>query len=1047
MKSKIIYQILIFLICSSCLSAQNCRLNAGYLRCEYKTNPLGIDRPNPCLSWIVTSSHRGQKQTAWQIFAASSRQKLDANEADLWNSGKTESSETACIEYRGKSLKSQMQYFWKLRVWDANGNVSAWSPPAFWLMGLLHKNDWKAQWIGFDNRPENIYQQDNDSQPETFNDCNWVCNAIPAKAGIQKYFLKKIIKVDELSQFKVAKIRLAIDGRAVVWVNNQKISQIEDFKSAHSLNILGKLIDGDNVITIEAESVKQFCVIGKVIFEFQSKPAIIVPIDSTWTTDRTSLIPYGSAPWGKFDKKQWILPPPAYLRNDFKITKPIKRATVYASAIGLYQIYLNGEQVGQDFFTPGWTDYVTRVYYNTYDVTQMLRQGDNAVGAILADGWYAGYLGWSNARNHYGKNPRLLAQLCVEYTDGTTQTFATGSEWKASTGPIRLADILEGQTYDGRKEMPGWVEPSFNSDNWQKVDVTKSVSAIVQSYPGVTVQKFQEIKPLSVNQPRKGVYVYDMGTNFAGVVRLKVTNAVAGDTITLRFSERLNPDGTAYTENLRNARVTDIYICRGKGTEIFQPQFTYHGFQYVEITGFPGKPDLDTVIGIELTSATPVAGSFECSDKNANQLYRNICQTQRANFFDVPTDCPQRNERMGWTGDAQVYVYTACMNSDVQAFYEKWLTDLRDSQRKDGQFPKVAPFKLASSDAGPAWADAGVICPWTIYSVYDDKKLLKQAYPSMKKFVEFCKNRSTEEMLPPKKYFCYGDHLNLNAETSKDVIYTAYFAHSTKLTAQAAKALGKTGDAKEFEALFEKIKASFNKAYVDSNGKIESDTQTAYAIAISFDLLDEPVRSKAAEHLVERIKARDWHLSTGFVGTKDLMLALAQIGRNDIAYKLFHNDTYPSWGFSIKNGATSIWERWDGWTPDKGFQVARMNSFSHYAFGSIGQWMFENIGGIKSDGPGFKKIIINPQPGGKLSWAKTSYDSIYGKIVSDWKIKNGLFRLKISIPANTSAIVYIPAEDKKDVITDGAEFLKKQGGYILYEVPSGDYEFTVKIAQ
>ncbi|MBN1806191.1 MAG: glycoside hydrolase family 78 protein [Sedimentisphaerales bacterium] len=1045
MKSRIILCTFVYLASSSCLLAKDCQIKPKYLRCEYKVNPLGIDQPTPRLSWIVTSPNQGQRQTAYQILVASSLQRLEANAVDLWDSKKVKSDETACVVYKGKPMKAQMQCFWKLRIWDKDGNVSDFSPPASWFMGLLKKSDFKAEWIGLDNRPQNIYTRHIDAQPETFNDCSWICLADSNTS--EKYIFQKTIKVEELSQFKVAKIRLAIDGKAVVWINSQKVSQIEGFQPTHSINILKKLVDGNNLIAIETQNSKQISIIGKVIFEFQSKPAIIIPIDSAWTTAQTRLVTYGSQPWGKFDKKQWILPPPAYLRNDFEITKPVKRATVYTSALGLYQLYINGRVVGQDFFTPGWTDYNKRVYYNTYNVTQMLRQGGNAMGAILADGWYAGYLGWSRNRNHYGKNPRLFAQLCVEYSDETSKIFTTGPDWKASLGPIQLADILEGQTYDARKEISGWSEPNFQDDLWQKVDVTESIPAVLQAYPGVTVQKFQEIKPLSVNQPREGIYVYDMGTNFAGVVRLEVTDANPGDTITIRFAERLNSDGTAYTENLRNARVTDVYICKGQGTEIFQPQFTYHGFQYVEITGFPGEPGLDTITGIELTSATPVAGSFECSDETANQLYRNICQTQRANFFDVPTDCPQRDERMGWTGDAQIYVQTACMNSDVQVFFEKWLTDLRDSQRKDGQFPKVAPFKLASSDAGPAWADAGVICPWTIYSVYKDKYLLQQSYPSMKKFINFCKKRSTKEMLPPQKYFCYGDHLNLDAETSKDVIYTAYFAHSTRLTAQAAKALGKTGDAKKYEDLFEKIKTSFNKAYVDPNGRIESDTQTAYAIAIAFCLLDEPVQTKAASRLIEKIKARDWHLSTGFVGTKDLMLALAKVGRNDIAYKLFHSDTYPSWGFSIKNGATSIWERWNGWTPEKGFQVARMNSFAHYAFGSVGQWMFENIGGIKSDGPGFKKIIINPQPGGKLTWAKTSYNSIYGLIVSDWEIDKKNFRLNVSIPPNTTATVYIPAESKKDVFAKDAKFLRKDGGYILFEVYPGSYEFTVKTSQ
>lgn len=1034
MKSKAVFCVLIFLICSSSLSAQDCR--PQHLRCEYRVNPLGIDQREPRLSWIVVSSQRGAEQTAYQIRVASSQEKLDRDVGDLWDTGKVDSDETACVVYEGKPLSSGRLCFWKVRIWDKEDIASGWSAPASWSMGLLNKSDWKAQWIGFDNRPQNVYEHHNDKQPYTFVDCNWI--GLPKG----KHFFQKTVQINPLTMPKNLRLRLAVDGKAAVYVNNEVFARFQGIVPVRNLNLVDKLVDGNNVIMIQVESLPDSpnspALIGKIIFEYISSPSVAYPIGSDWNDDAKKTLPYGSTPWGRFDKTCLILPPPAYLRNDFEITKPVKRATIYASALGLYQLHLNGKAVGQDYFTPGWTDYNIRIYYNTYDVTQMLRQGKNTIGAILADGWYAGYIGWSLDRHHYGRNTRLLAQISVEYEDGTLQTFATGPDWKAATGPIRLSDIIMGETYDARKEI--------KSGSWQKVDVTKSVSALLQSYPGETVRRFGEIKPVSLKQPLKDVYVYDMGTNFAGVVRLKVKGN-PGDCVTLRFAERLNPDGTIYTENLRDARATDVYICKGGDMEVWQPQFTYHGFQYVELTGFPGEPDMDSVTGVELTSACPPAGSFECSNKVANQLYRNICQTQRANFIDIPTDCPQRNERMGWTGDAQVYVRTACMNSDVQMLFTKWLTDLRDSQQADGQFPKVAPSKLAGPDGGPAWSDAGVICPWTIYSVYGDKRLLEESYPSMRRFISFCKNRSTKNCLPPKKYHCFGDWLNINDDTPKDVIYTAYFAYSTKLTARAADVLGKNSDAKEYEELFQKIKSSFNKAYVEPNGSVLGNSQTTYVLALAFDLLDEPVRTKAAERLVERIKDCNWHLSTGFVGTKDLMLALAKIGRNDVAYRLFHNDTFPSWGFSVKNGATSIWERWDGWTPDKGFQIARMNSFSHYAFGAVGQWMFENISGIKSDGPGYKKIIIHPQPGGKLTWAKTSYNSIHGLIVSDWKIDGHVFKLNVSIPANTTAMVYIPAENQKDVqLTDsqGVKFIRKEENYILYEVPSGNYQFISK---
>jgi alpha-L-rhamnosidase len=914
-------------------------LKAERLRCEYRTNPLGIDETKPRLSWIVTSSQRGQKQTAYHILAASSQEKLDANQGYLWDTQKVSSDETTCIVYHGKPLKSRMRCYWKVKVWDKNDKASTWSNPAMWSMGLLQPEDWKAQWIGYDSRPERVVSTD------------------------------------------------------------------EQMRS-------------------------------------------------------------GTLEGGEVDGRNLVLPPPAYIRKSFSLHKSVEHAVVYSSALGWYQLYLNGKPVGDDYFTPGWTDYNKRVYYNAYDVTDMLQKGKNAMGAILADGWYAGYIRWHSRRierGHYGRNTRFLTQLHVEYRDGTSEIIATDSSWKASTGPILEADILMGQTYDARKELANWSNPGINTVDWANVNVS-NIEAKLQAYPGVTVKKFREIKPVGITEPRKGVFVYDMGTNFAGIVRLKVQSK-AGSKITLRYAERLNPDGTVYTANLRNARATDHYICKGRGVESWTPQFTFHGFQYVEITGYPGKPDYDTITGIELTSATPVAGSFQCNDNSVNQLYKNICQSQRANFIDIPTDCPQRDERLGWTGDAQVYARTACMNADVQSFFTKWLIDLRDAQRNDGQFPMVAPSKVAKDDGGPAWADAGVICPWTIYSVYGDRRILKRSYPSMKRFIDFCKKRSTDEMLPPQEYHCFGDWLNINDDTPNDVIYTAYFAHSTKLAAQTAAILGKSDDEKEYYELFEKIKASFNKAYVNQDGKIRGNSQTAYVLALAYDLLDEPFRSRATKHLIERLKERNWHLSTGFVGTKELMLVLAKIGRNDVAYRLFHNDTFPSWLFSIKHGATSIWERWDGWTPEKGFQEPGMNSFAHYSFGAVGQWMFENIGGIRADDTGYKRIIIKPQAGGKLTRAKTSYDSIHGQIVTDWKIRKNRdssrrqelshFSLKVNIPANTTATVYIPAEDKNDVYegsvqahnADGVIFLTKEKEFTVYKVESGNYHFISEFAR
>jgi len=755
----------------------------------------------------------------------------------------------------------------------------------------------------------------------------------------------------------------------------------------------------------------------------------------------------------KSDPNALVLPPPPYLRREFLVGRPVRRAVVYASALGLYELHINGERVGEDYFTPGWTDYTTRVYYQTYEVTDLIKKGGNAIGAVLADGWYAGYLGFGKKREHYGSKPRLFVQLEIEYENGHIQKVVTDKTWKAGYGPILESDFLMGEIYDGRKEMPGWDTASFDDSSWAAAAVTDNSEGIgiVQSYPGETVQKIMEIKPKKLTEPEEGVYVFDMGQNFAGWVRLKV-NGKAGTKVVLRFAEMLNPDGTIYTENLRAARCTDTYILKGKGKEFWEPQFTFHGFRYVEVTGYPGKPGIDAITGVVVHSAIPIAGSFECSSPMVNQLYSNIVWSQRGNFIEIPTDCPQRDERLGWTGDAQIFIRTATYNMDVSAFFTKWLVDLEDAQSDEGGFPDVAPRKVAMGDGTAAWGDAGVICPWTIYKVYGDKRVIERHYESMKKWIGYLKENSKDLLRPAKGY---GDWVSIGSDTPKDVIATAYFAYSTRLVSKAAAVLGKDEDADKYEELFEQIKSAFNKAYVSEDGRIKGETQTCYLLGLYFDLLPEDIRESATQHLIEAIRKKDWHLSTGFVGLSYLVPTLADTGHLDIAYRLLNNDTFPSWGYSIKNGATTIWERWDGWTEEKGFQTPGMNSFNHYAFGSIGRWLFGSVAGIETDGPGYKRIIIQPRPGGGLNYAKASYKSINGKIVSDWKIKGGKFTLNVTIPANTTATVYVPAGDIKSVTEGGKPAVKAEAVSLLrmeddsavFAVGSGNYRFVSKLPE
>ncbi len=1049
----------------SVMAAEPGRLIPARLRCENLVNPLGVDLSNPRLSWIVTADQRGQRQTAYQVLVAGTLETLRANRGDLWDSGKVESDDTIAITYSGKPLSSRQRCHWKVRVWDKQGNVSAWSEPAIWVVGLLEPGEWKAEWIGSDKLRQVKAEQ------SSLDGAKWICFPTEGQPPAGAQLLVTTWKLPMDIVIKHADLTVTADDSCKFVINSELVATADSWKAAKVVDVTSRLKPGDNHLRCEMQNGAPgpTGLIAKVVVTTGDGKTLSLVTDESWkSTDNpganwhsrdidTSTWPasrvvgeYGVAPWGKVSLATLTLPPPIYLRTDFELVKPVKSALLSATGLGIFDLYLNGQRVSDDSFNPGWTDYTKRVYYRTYDVTDLLRQSKNTWGAVLADGWYSGYVGFGKKRDHYGTKPRFGGELYIEFADGTTETIRTGPDWKATTGPILEADFLMGETFDARLAKIGWDQPAFDYQAWECVDTGAELKPVVSWHPGPPVRSFQELKPQKITEPRPGTWVFDMGRNFAGVARLSASGK-PGQKLTLRFAERLNPDGTIYTTNLREARVTDTYICRGKDTETWQPRFTFHGFQYVELTGLESAPTADTITGIALSSDTPVAGRFASSDEMLNKLHGNIYWTQRANFIDIPTDCPQRDERLGWTGDAQVYVRTATLNADVEAFFTKWLVDLDDGQRSDGQFPMVAPVKVANDDGGPAWADAGVICPWTIYQVYGDRRILGQHYPAMKRFVEFCTKRSTPDLLPPAQYHAFGDWLSIGADTPREIIYTAYFAQSTRLLAQAAEVLGQTEDAARYRARYEEIKRSFNRAYVAADGKIRGDTQTCYVLALAFDLLDEAKASQAAAHLVADIEKHDWHLSTGFIGTKDLMLVLAKIGRNDVAYRLIQNDTFPSWGFSIKQGATSIWERWDGWTPDKGFQDAGMNSFAHYSFGAVYQWMVENIGGLRSDGPAYEKLIIAPQPGGTLTWANVAYDSVRGQIESRWKLDDGKFSLDIVVPANATATVMIPAVAGQAVTEggrlagqgDGVKFVRRDSNQAVVEVGSGTYHFEV----
>ena len=742
--------------------------------------------------------------------------------------------------------------------------------------------------------------------------------------------------------------------------------------------------------------------------------------------------------------------PPGDLRKGFQVAGHVQHATLYVTALGLYEARLNGQRVGDHVLAPDWTDYARRVRYQAYDVTPLVQTGDNVLAATLGNGWYAGHIG-NGGFQQYGVVPALLAQLEITRDDGKVERVVTDDTWKAHASATTASDFMLGESYDARALLPGWDRPGYDDLTWTAAHVRDEKPRALDSQVSPPVRQTAERRPIALAEPTPGHWTYDLGQNMVGVVRLKVT-APAGTVVTLRHAEVLNPDGTIYTANLRGAPSTDTYTCRGGGEETWQPKFTFHGFRYVELIGLPEKPTADAVTGIVLGTDNPVAGSFTTSSAPINQLVSNIAWGERGNYLSVPTDCPQRDERLGWMGDAQVFVRTGTDVADIQAFFTKWLVDVDDQQHPDGAFTDVAP--RGTRAASPAWGDAGVICPWTIYEAYGDRHLLETNLPAMERWVEWCRAHSNNGLRDNARdrNADYGDWLSINANTPKDVIGTAYYAYSTGLVAKACRALGREDEAARYEALFQEIRTAFNQAYVDADGRIEGNTQCDYAMALKFDLLPDELRPKAVQYLADDIAAKGNHLSTGFLGVSYLLPVLTAGGRLDVAYTLLNQDTFPSWLFSVKQGATTIWERWDGWTPDKGFQDAGMNSFNHYSLGSCGEWLYDTVAGIGWDpaAPGYKHLVIRPRPGGGLTMVKAALKTVYGQVGSAWTLADGRFTYNLTIPTNTTATVTLPAADAATITADGkllaeladAKLTDPQDGDVTFTLGSGSYQFA-----
>lgn len=749
-------------------------------------------------------------------------------------------------------------------------------------------------------------------------------------------------------------------------------------------------------------------------------------------------------------------------RKAFSLNKKVVSAKVFVTSRGLYEIEINGKRMGDSYLNPGWTSYSKHLQYQTYDVSNLLEKGKNAIGALVGSGWYRTHLtGEPKKTNIFGKETALLFQMVIKYADGTQETVVSDASWKTSNSHILYSEIYNGEIQDARLEQKGYSTASFNDDKWTSVVLKDFPIHYITSAINEPVRKHETLKPFKVLTSPKGETILDFGQNIAGWVVVKIQGA-SGDKIKLSHVEMLDKNGVPYFENLRTAKAQATYTLSGNGIETFEPHFTTFGFRYVKVEGITGKIDPDNFTAIALYSDIKETGSFETSNASINQLQSNIQWSQKGNFLDIPTDCPQRDERLGWTGDAEVFSRTASYNFNVNQFFSKWLIDVAADQGKDGSVPFVIPniflpevgFNLPESAAG--WADASLIIPYNMYVTYGDKELVERQYPSMKAYLNHIRQIAKNDLWNTGWQF--GDWLSYRVDDSNDeigmksaitdnyLVAQCFYVYNVQIMIKTATLLGKTEDVKEYQALLERVKKQFQNEFMTASGRLISETQTAYILALQFDVLPEKLRPQAVERLVKNIESYNFHLTTGFLGTPFLNSVLTRFGHNDVAYKLLLQDTYPSWLYPIKaHGATTIWERWDSKKADGSFQDPSMTSFNHYAYGAVGDWMYRTIVGIdteEADGAGYKQITIKPQIGGDLAYAKGSLETNYGLLSSAWKIENDKLIFDVEIPVNTTATIEFPTE-KIETITEGKMNLKAKSKSARFG--SGKYHFEMQL--
>ncbi|WP_243866163.1 family 78 glycoside hydrolase catalytic domain [Actinophytocola oryzae] len=1004
---------------------------------EHRAEPLGVDTQRPRFGWVLAASANQQRQAAYQLTVSSVA-------GPLWDSGRVASGRQVDVVYGGPALRSMTRYTWRVRVWDGQGRASDWSATRSFETGLLApSSEFTGAFIG------------QGAVAPDLSGASWIWypegDPVAGVPPATRYFRRTL---DLTAAPTRATLVLTGDDAADVWVNGTQVSSsprvVDSWKTAAVIDVTARLSTGRNAIAVRSENTTDSPagVIGKLVV--QGGQTIVTDAawkasqtgpdgwqqntfdDSAWPAAR-ALTAYGSGPWGSNVR---VRQPAPLLRKGFTVDRPVASARLVTTALGLHETVLNGRRVGTDVLAPGWTDYDKRVQYKVHDVTGLVRQGANALGAWLGNGWYSGSVGIGGAQR-YGTQPWYAAQLLLTYTDGTSATVRTDGSWKVTSGPILADDLYDGETFDARLTPANWDQPGYDDSAWAAPVVRGGTkpTLVSQVDNGVTVQ--QDFRPVAITQPRPGVWVFDLGQNFTGWNRLAVRGP-AGTTVTMRHAEVLNPDGTIYTTNLRAAQVTDRFTLAGTGSvETYEPRFAVHGYRYVEVTGLPAgtTPTADAVTGRAAWASGGQPGTLTTSNPLVNQLQHNILWGERGNMLSIPTDCPQRDERLGWTGDIGIFAATSTFNLGTQNFLDKFADDLTDAQHADGAFTDVAPAVLDT--AGRAgWGDAGVIVPYTIWQRYGDVGVVDEHFAAMARWVDYLRSTANADLI--RDQWTYGDWLNVNDNTAQDLISTAFFGWSARLVSRMAAATGRSAEATSYGRLADQVGAAFTRRFLASDGTVGANTQTGYVLALAFDLLPPDRRQAAADRLAAKVAASGGHLTVGFLGVENLLPVLADHGHADTAYQVLLQPDFPGWGYMIAHGATTIWERWDGIRPDGSFNDPGMNSFNHYGLGSVGDFLYRQVGGLNPASPGYASLLVAPKPGGGLTSARAAYQTPYGEAVSDWSTSAGTLTLRVTVPAGATATVKVPGQ----TATYPPEAVPFGTG--TFHVPSGTYVFTAR---